>query len=75
MIATVLESLAPNLSFQRPWALLSLAAVPLALWVLRRRRGRMPPLVVPTIATALLIRPSIWSRLYWLPGAAVALAL
>ncbi|MFL5422683.1 MAG: vWA domain-containing protein [Myxococcales bacterium] len=75
MIATVLESLAPNLSFQRPWALLSLAAVPLALWVLRRRRGRMPPLVVPTIAPALAIRPSIWSRLYWLPGAAVALAL
>jgi Ca-activated chloride channel family protein len=75
MIATLLESLAPNLSFQRPWALLSLAAVPLALWLLRRRRSRMPALVVPSIAPALAIRPSIWSRLYWLPGVAVALAL
>jgi len=75
MIATLLESLAPDLSFQRPWALLSLAAVPLALWLLRRRRSRMPALVVPSIAPALAIRPSIWSRLYWLPGVAVALAL
>jgi len=75
MIATLLEGLAPNLSFQRPWALLSLAAVPLALWLLRRRRSRMPALVVPSIAPALAIRPSIWSRLYWLPGVAVALAL
>jgi Ca-activated chloride channel family protein len=75
MIATLLESLAPNLSFQRPWALLSLAAVPLALWLLRRRRSRMPALVVPSIAPALAMRPSIWSRLYWLPGVAVALAL
>jgi len=75
MIATLLENLAPDLSFQRPWALLSLAAVPLALWLLRRRRSRMPALVVPSISPALAIRPSIWSRLYWLPGVAVALAL
>jgi len=75
MIATLLDSLAPDLSFQRPWALFSLAAVPLALWLLRRRRGRMPALVVPSIAPALAVRPSIWSRLYWLPGVAVALAL
>jgi Ca-activated chloride channel family protein len=75
MIATVLESLAPGLSFARPWALLSLLAAPAALWLLRRRRRRMPALILPTIAPARTLRPSLWARLFWLPGAAVALAL
>jgi Ca-activated chloride channel homolog len=75
MIATFLQSLAPDLSFERPWALVSLVAVPLALWLLHRRRGRMPALVVPSIGPAQAIRPSIWARLYWLPTTALALAL
>src|SRR5205823_11856898 len=75
MIATLLDALSPGLSFARPWALVSLLAVPLALWLLRRRRGRMPALILPSAAPALLIRPSIWARLFWLPGIAVALAL
>jgi len=75
VIAAVLDTLLPGLSFARPWALLSLAAVPLALWLLRRRRGRMPAIVLPTVAPAQAIRPSLWARLFWLPGAAVAVAL
>jgi Ca-activated chloride channel homolog len=71
MIAAVFE----RLTFAHPWALLALLAVPPAIWLLTRRRGRMPRLVVP--ATPVALPASRWARLWWLPGglAIAALAL
>jgi Ca-activated chloride channel family protein len=58
-----------------PWALLAIAAVPLAAWLLWRRLKRQPVLVVPSAATAAAVRPSRWARLWWIPGALVVAAL
>ena len=63
------------LSFARPWALLALALTPLAGWLLWRRRTGGPRLALPTIQSALAVRRSTWVRLWWLPGALLALAL
>ena len=64
-----------GLSFAHPWALLGLAAAPLAAWLLLRRRQRLPRLVLPTVAAARGLRPSLWARLWWLPGALAIAAL
>ena len=61
--------LPPTLSFAHPWALLGLAAAPVAAWLLLRRRERLPRLVLPSVAAARGLRPSGWARLWWLPGA------
>src|SRR5436305_1419239 len=56
-----------QLTFAHPWALLALLFVPLAAWLLVRKRARTPPLVLP--AAPVNLRPSLWARLWWLPGA------
>jgi len=56
-----------QLTFAHPWALLALLFVPLAAWLLVRKRARIPPLVLP--AAPVNLRPSLWARLWWLPGA------
>lgn len=58
-----------------PWALLALAAAPVAAWLLRRRLKRQPVLVVPSTATARAVRPSRWALLWWIPGTLVVAAL
>ena len=71
MIAAVFE----RVTFAHPWSLVGLVLVPLAIWLLLRRREQMPRLVVP--AAPLGLRPSRWARIWWLPGglAIAALAL
>ena len=61
--------LPPTLSLAHPWALLGLAAAPVAAFLLLRRRQRLPRLVLPSIAAARGLRPSTWARLWWLLGA------
>lgn len=64
------------LSFAHPWALLSLLSVPLAVELLvRRRKGRQPSLVLPSLAAVRGLPRSRWARLWWLPGACTVLAL
>lgn len=63
------------LSFARPWALLALALAPLAIWLLVRRRTGGPRVALPTLAPLSGVRPSLWARLWWLPGALLAIAL
>jgi Ca-activated chloride channel family protein len=58
-----------------PWALAALLAVPLAVWLLLRRRRRQPSLVVPSAASARAVRPSRWVRMWWIPGALAVVAL
>ena len=64
-----------TLSFAHPLALLGLVAAPLAAWLLLRRRGTQPRLVLPSIVVARSIPPSAWARLWWLPGALLIAAL
>ena len=64
-----------SLSLAHPWALSALAVVPPAIWLLLRRRTRVPRLVLPSIFAAHGLRPSLWARLWWLPGALGVLAL
>jgi len=69
VIAAVFERVA----FAHPWALLALLFVPPAVWLLARRRQRMPRLVVP--AAPIALAASRWARLWWLPGGLVIAAL
>jgi Ca-activated chloride channel homolog len=62
-----------RIAFAHPWALLGLALVPPAIWLLARRRQRMPRLVVPSTPAQLPV--SRWARLWWLPGGLVIAAL
>jgi len=62
-----------RVAFAHPWALLGLALVPPAIWLLARRRQRMPRLVVPSTPAQLPV--SRWARLWWLPGGLVIAAL
>jgi len=62
MIAAVFE----RVTFAHPWALLALLLVPAAIFLLARRRQRMPRLVVP--AAPIALPASRWARLWWLPG-------
>ena len=63
------------LGFAHPWALLGLLAAVPAVWLLRRRRRRLPGILLPEGAAARAIRPSAWARLWWLPSALVIAAL
>ena len=69
MIAAILE----RVTFAHPRALFALAMVPPAIWLLARRRWKMPRLVVPAAPPTLPV--SLWARLWWLPGALVVAAL
>jgi Ca-activated chloride channel family protein len=74
MIAATISPLFERVSFAHPWALCALALIAPAVWLLlRRRRGRMPGVVLPSAPAAL--KPSRWGRLWWLPGALVIAAL
>jgi Ca-activated chloride channel family protein len=59
----------------RPWALLLLALLPLAVLALRREGARAPRLRHPRAAALLRARGGLASRLGWLPGALAILAL
>lgn len=63
------------LSFAHPWALLGLLAAAAAAWLLKRRRHRLPRLVLPESAAARAVTPSPWARRWWLPGALAAAAI
>ena len=63
------------LGFAHPWALLGLLAAVPAAWLLRRRRGSLPRIVLPAGADARAIPPSGWARLWWLPGALLIAAV
>src|SRR5207244_4416668 len=65
--SAVIAAAFERVAFAHPWALLGLAFVPLAIWLLARRRQRMPRLVVP--AAPAKLPASRWARLWWLPGA------
>ena len=69
MIAAVFD----RLTFAHPWALAGLLLVPPAIWLLGRRRARMPRIVVPAAPVGL--KPSRWARIWWLPGGLVIAAL
>jgi Ca-activated chloride channel family protein len=69
VIAAVFE----RVTFAHPWALLALLLVPAAVFLLARRRLRMPRLVVP--AAPIALPPSRWTRLWWLPGGLLIAAL
>jgi len=69
MIAALFE----QLGFAHPWALLALLFVPLAVWLLFHKRARMPRVVLP--AAPVMVRPSRWARIWWLPGALLIAAL
>jgi len=62
-------------AFAHPWALLGLLAALPAIWLLRRRRRSLPALVVPDVSGARRIPPSLWARLWWLPGALLIAAV
>ncbi|HTN51150.1 MAG TPA: VWA domain-containing protein [Anaeromyxobacter sp.] len=59
----------------RPWALVLLAAVPLALLALRLERGRAPRLRHPRAAALGRARRGWVARLWWLPQALAVAAL
>jgi len=63
-----------TLTFAHPWALLGLAALLPAAWLLARRRRALPRLVMPR-ASAASLPPSRWARLWWLPGALLIAAV
>ncbi len=63
------------ITFAHPWALFGLLAAAGAIWLLSRRRKRMPRLLLPQSAAARAIPPSTWARLWWLPGALLIAAL
>ena len=64
-----------GLSFAHPWSLIALLTVPLAIEALLRRRRKGPRLVLPSLMAVRGIKPSLWARLWWLPGALGILAL
>jgi Ca-activated chloride channel family protein len=64
-----------TLSFAHPWALLGVLAAAGAAVLLKRRRDRLPRLVLPSANAARAIQPSRWARLWWLPGALVVAAI
>ena len=64
-----------TLTLAHPWALLGLLGAVLAAWLLRRHRRRLPALVLPESSAANAIRPSLWARLWWLPGALLIAAV
>ena len=63
------------LTFAHPWALLGLLAAAAAAALLRRRRRRLPAVVLPEGGVAKALPPSLWARLWWLPGALLVAAL
>lgn len=64
-----------TLHLARPWALLLLAAVPLALWALRRERRRAATLRHPRAALLAAAWRGPLARLGWLPGGLTVAAL
>jgi Ca-activated chloride channel family protein len=66
---------AETFAFARPWALLLLAAVPLAIAVLLRARRRSPRLRHPRAALLAAAWRSPLARVAWLPQALVVAAL
>jgi len=60
-------------SFAHPIALLCLLAIPPLAWLLLRRRESGPALA--SLSPLSGVRPSIWARLWWLPGGLSLLAL
>lgn len=66
---------AESLHLARPWALLLLAAVPLAIAVLRLERRRVPRLRHPRAALLASTWRSPLARVAWLPEGLVVLAL
>jgi Ca-activated chloride channel family protein len=63
-----------TLALARPWALLLLAALPLALWLLSRERRRAPRLLHPRLALIRQVGPGFAARLAFLPPALVLAA-
>lgn len=63
------------LSFSHPWALLGLLAAALAAYLLFRRRGKVPRLLLPSSEVVRALPPSRWARLWWLPGALLVAAV
>ncbi|MGC4000583.1 MAG: VWA domain-containing protein [Anaeromyxobacter sp.] len=64
-----------GMALARPWALLLLLAVPLALWALRRERRRAPALRHPRAAALARAGRGWAARLWWLPQALIVAAL
>jgi Ca-activated chloride channel family protein len=64
-----------GLELARPWALLLLLAIPLALLALARERRRAPRLRHPRAAALARARGGLAVRLGWLPGALAVAAL
>ena len=62
------------LALDRPWALLLLAALPLALWLLSRERLRAPRFLHPRLALVRAVGPGFAARLAFLPPALVLAA-
>jgi Ca-activated chloride channel family protein len=67
--------LPPGLHLARPWALVLLAAVPLAIWVLWLERRRAPRLRFPPAAMLRRSGIGLGARLGWLPPAMIVAAL
>ncbi len=64
-----------GLGFAHPWALLGLLAAIPAAWLLGRRRGSLPRIVLPDGAAAKQLPRSRWARFWWLPGALLIAAV
>lgn len=64
-----------GLEFAHPWALYGLFLAGAAAALLVQRRRRLPRLVLPSSAAALSLEPSVWARLWWLPGALLVATL
>ena len=64
-----------NFSFAHPLALLCLLVVPPLAWLFFRRRISGPSLVAPSLSPLGRVPQSIWSRLWWLPGVMILIAL
>ena len=63
------------LALARPWALLLLLAVPLALLALSLDRRRAPRLLHPRVAALSALPRGLVARLWWLPQALLVTAL
>lgn len=63
------------LHLARPWALLLLAAIPLAIWAMVLERRRAPRLRHPRAALLAAGRRGLVARLAWLPQAGLLVAL
>ncbi len=64
-----------GLGFAHPWALLGLLTAIPAVWLLRRRRGSLPRIVLPDGSAAKGLPRSRWARVWWLPGALLIAAV